>query len=137
MIEEVIFLDTSFLVAYYNKKDEHHKKARRWVEKVRFKKLVLVISDYVFDELLTVVLVRRGKDFSIQAGRKLRKDKRIFMIRVSENIFEEAWKIYEDFKDKKWSFTDCTSYKLIESLGIRKAASFDEHFKEFGIEIVG
>ena len=36
-----------------------------------------------------------------------------------------------------WSFTDCTSKTVMDSLGIRTAFAFDGHFREFGsIEVV-
>jgi predicted nucleic acid-binding protein len=36
------------------------------------------------------------------------------VIWVTEDITEEAWKIFEQYnKDKQWSFTDCTSYSVI------------------------
>lgn len=58
-----IFLDTSFLVAFYNKKDKNHSKARRLISEAD-KDTTFVISDYAFDEILTVLLARGGKSFS-------------------------------------------------------------------------
>ena len=45
----------------------------------------------------------------------------------------------KDFLDNSFLFvnyTDCTSYILIKNAGIEKAISFDEHFGQFGIEIL-
>jgi predicted nucleic acid-binding protein len=57
---------------------------------------------------------------------------------VGQTDVEAAWAIYERFRDKRWSFTDCVSYVVIQRLGIEKAFAFDEHFQQFGIvEVVG
>ena len=48
-----------------------------------------------------------------------------------------AWKTFEQFDDKGWSFTDCTSNVVMEQLGIKVAFAFDHHFHQFGtIQVV-
>ena len=43
-----------------------------------------------------------------------------------------AWDVFRRFADKDWSFTDCTSKVVIETLGVRAALAFDQHFRQFG-----
>jgi len=126
-----IFLDTSFLVAFYNKGDKDHLKARRFISKAK-EGNIFIISDYIFDETLTVLLVRGGKPLSVEAGHKILEDKRIYLLHIDEEIFQKAWLVYHNFQDKKWSFTDCTSYVLMKNLSINTGASFDDHFNQFG-----
>lgn len=48
-----------------------------------------------------------------------------------------AWVIFERYADKDWSFTDCTSFVVMERLGITQAFAFDRHFKQFpGVTVV-
>jgi len=126
-----IFLDTSFLVAFYNKKDKNHLSARRFISN-EDNGGAFVISDYIFDEVLTVLMVRGGKTVSVEAGCKILEDEKINLLQIDENIFQKAWLIYQGFKDKEWSFTDCTSYVLMKNLAIDVGASFDDHFNQFG-----
>ena len=126
-----IFLDTSFLVAFYNEKDKNHLIARRFISNGD-SRWSFVISDYIFDEVLTVLMVRGGKSVSIEAGCKILEDERMNLLQIDENIFQKAWLIYQGFKDKEWSFTDCTSYVLMKNLAIDVGASFDDHFSQFG-----
>ena len=91
--------------------------------------LYLIIS---LDEILTVLLVRGGKALSIEAGRKILEDARIDLLQIDTEIFDKAWLVYQSFKDKQWSFTDCTSYVLMKNLAIHTGASFDNHFDQFG-----
>jgi hypothetical protein len=102
-----VFADTSFLVAFYNKSDANHAEARKLIQ--LYDKITLIISDYIFDEFLTVLLARENKLISIDAGEKILNDKKICLIKIDNEVFQKAWFIYHRFKDKNWSFTDCTS----------------------------
>lgn len=43
------------------------------------------------------------------------------IIHISKEIEEESWHVFEEFnKDKMWSFTDCTSKVVMDSLRIKK-----------------
>lgn len=55
--------------------------------------------------------------------------------RVSEEDFVRAWEVFQQYKDKEWSFTDCTSKVVMERLGITHAFAFDTHFEQFGMII--
>ncbi|MBM3241956.1 type II toxin-antitoxin system VapC family toxin [Candidatus Poribacteria bacterium] len=134
---ELIFLDTSFLVAYYNADDVNHTDARKLVREMEGTKISFLTSDYIFDETLTILLVRAGKEKAIKVCNTLLKDIEagdIKWMRVNEEVFRKSTEIFTRFVDKKWSFTDCTSYILMKDSGIKKGASFDEHFRQFGFE---
>jgi uncharacterized protein len=126
-----IFLDTSFLVAFYNKEDKNHAQTRNFMANAD-QSLFCLISDYIFDEILTVLLVRGGKFLSIEAGSKILEDARIDLLQIDTEVFDKAWLVYQSFSDKQWSFTDCTSYVLMKNLSIHTGASFDNHFDQFG-----
>jgi len=128
-----MFADTSFFVAFYNKRDKNHFQAREFI---RNTSIFFIISDYIFDEFLTVLLARGHKILSTEAGENILKDKNICLLKIDSEIFQKAWEIYRNFKDKNWSFTDCTSYVLMKNLSVDTALSFDEHFKQFGFKIL-
>jgi len=72
MGRERILVDTSFLVAWLNKKDIHHKKAFQ-VKNELGSKAVLVITDVVVNETLSV-LARRAQEGKLsfhEASQKL------------------------------------------------------------------
>lgn len=91
----------------------------------------LVISDYIFDELLTLFRSRgelnRAKDWIDQVNHG-----RLDVVRVTANDIQLATEVFFKFADKDWSFTDCTSRVLMERLEIPTAFAFDEHFHQFG-----
>lgn len=125
----MIFLDSSFIVAYYNENDEHHKKALGIMEDLKNGKYGdITINDYIFNECATVLFARL-KDLD-KAVKICEKIKNIMILRVDEDIFEEAWKVFKEQKETKLSFTDCTIISNMESENIKNIATFDEDFKK-------
>ena len=47
-----------------------------------------------------------------------------------------AWKLFLDRPDKRYSFTDCTSFALMRRLGIEVALALDDHFRQEGFEVL-
>jgi len=133
-----VFLDTSGLVAYYNEDDSSHNAASQVMNRFLTGELPLTkffVSDYVFDETMTVIECVLGRhDLALQVGGALRSSPRTMMLRVDEPTFEASWKLFMNMRDV--SFTDCTSFVLIRSLGLQAAFTFDSHFKKAGIKTV-
>jgi len=51
---------------------------------------------------------------------------------VSKADQRAAWKLFKKHDDKEFSFTDCTSFVVMERLGLLYAFAFDEHFEQTG-----
>ena len=49
--------------------------------------------------------------------------------RVTQELESAAKAIFRRFEDKRLSFTDCTSFALINHLGLDAVLAFDEHFR--------
>jgi predicted nucleic acid-binding protein len=87
-----------------------------------------VTSDYVFDETVTVVLVRsKSLDVAVTAGGLIRES--IAMIMIDEGIFENSWMTFKNQVSTNFSFTDCTILTLVKENHIDKIATFDKEFE--------
>lgn len=62
----------------------------------------------------------------------IRSNPLITLHRVDAEEEERAWEILKNFSDKEFSYTDATSFIVMESLTIDTAFAFDEHFKQYG-----
>lgn len=131
-----IFIDSSAYIAYYNKRDENHEKAKNFLDKIKSKEISPIIfytSDYIFDEVLTTIITLTGrKDLAIKVGNAILSSKITKIIKVDSKIFNEAWELFKKYKDKTWSFTDCTSFIIMKINNIKRAFTFDEHYKQAG-----
>ncbi len=125
----MVFVDTGAWFAAFVPNDPDHEAASAWLSQ---NTATLVTTDYVLDELLTL-LKRRGEfDRALRLGEHLLRGRIARFEWVTPPDVEAAWEIYRQFRDKAWSFTDCTSRVVIERLSISAAFAFDQHFRQFG-----
>ncbi len=95
-----------------------------------------VISDYVFDETVTVTLVRTGDLGKARlVGESMLESFRI--LRVDESIFQRAWRRFRNQKGTTFSFTDSTTVELMQENAIKNLATFDKEFSFRGFIIIG
>jgi predicted nucleic acid-binding protein len=128
----MIFVDTSAFLALENRRDIHHSKALDFKDTCLKTGQTLITSDYVLDEGYTIIRLRAGHAIAVQFGEILRKSQFIRIEYVTPEIIEEAWRLFKAFADHDFSFTDCTSFALMDRLHINNAFTFDAHFREYG-----
>ncbi|MDO9351392.1 MAG: type II toxin-antitoxin system VapC family toxin [Deltaproteobacteria bacterium] len=124
-----VFVDTGAWFAYFVRRDPDHTLARKWVSNNDSQ---LITSDYILDELFTLLKLRESYVVAVAAGKILIEEKICQIIKITPDDFARAWNVFVQFSDKGWSFTDCTSKVIMERLNISTAFSFDEHFEQFG-----
>lgn len=122
-----IFIDTNVFVAYLNKRDVNHRRAANLIKKLEKGEFGQVyISDYVFSEIVTVVMLKVGLRKAIEIGEFLLDE--VEILRVNDEVFVDAWEI---FKQVKMSFTDCTIAAMVRTYEIDFLATFDRGFERF------
>ena len=124
-----VLVDTGAWFAYFVRRDPDHNLARKWVSNNDSQ---LITSDYILDELFTLLKLRESYAVAVAAGKILTEEKICKIIKITSNDFARAWNVFVQFSDKGWSFTDCTSKVVMERSNISIAFSFDEHFDQFG-----
>ena len=124
------FIDTGVFVAARNKRDINHEKAVNLLrEALKGKYGRIYTSDYIFDEAVTVALVRtRKSDIAIDIGNFILSSKKLRILHVDKLVFMDAWRIFKKYVNKKLSFTDAVSIALMRRYNIDYIISFDKHF---------
>ncbi|AWR94072.1 type II toxin-antitoxin system VapC family toxin [Acidianus brierleyi] len=123
----MIILDTSFLIAFYNKRDSRHEEALKIFDDTNDK---LVISDYIFDEIVTFLRAKVPWT-AIEVGENILEN--LDIIRVNDEDFRTAWELFNKFN--KLSFTDCTTLSLSKRLKIKRLVTFDQALSNAFAEI--
>lgn len=134
MGDEMVFVDTSMFYALVNPNDEFHSQAKDSWERLQSQKNVLVTSNYILDETFTIIRSKRGIKVLDEFRKNLAGEYKLKIIRVIVQDEAAAWDwLLLDWSDL--SFTDCVSFAIMKRVGIKKAASFDNHFKRAGFSL--
>ena len=129
----MIFVDTSGWFAGIVPSDQDYEIARNWFLQNREP---LFTTDYVVDETLTLFKARGEKTRSLQIAKAFVGSELARIYFLTEDDILQTLEVFQNFSDKDWSFTDCSSKYICEKLGITHAFSFDKHFRQFGSVIV-
>ena len=127
-----VFVDTGAWFAYFVRRDADHQAARAWMRQNR---QPLVTTDYILDELLTLLKIRENYHVATAAGEAVWQQRVAQIEYVTVEDITRTWEVFRQYDDKDWSFTDCTSKVIIERLRITHAFAFDGHFEQFGTVI--
>ena len=125
----MIFVDTGAWFASVVPWDGNHTAAVAWLGQ---NEETLITTDYILDETLTLLRVRKESERALALGEQLFGRQLGELYLLQEVDLHEAWRVFRDFTDKEWSFTDCTSKVVMENLGLKTAFAFDRHFRQFG-----
>ena len=125
------FVDTSALWACLDARDERHAMSETLARFPRW-----LTTNYVVDELLTLALARRGARAALRLAEHLWCGQVAAVEWVSEDDERRARELFVRFAAAGASFTDCTSFAVIERLRVAVALSFDRHFALPGTFIV-
>lgn len=128
----MIFVDTSFLVAGLNARDDRHHEAVALRD--RLADAPLVSTNHVVGESWTFARRRYGHGPAASLLNGLRSRGRIEILHVSPDAEERAmdWLLRHD--EREYSFVDATSFETMRALGATQALSFDGDFEAAGFE---
>jgi predicted nucleic acid-binding protein len=124
-----LFVDTGAWFAYFNEQDPDHLAVGGVLDEWAGR---LVTTDYVFDELVTLVRYRVGHPDACAAGGVLRDPAVVLLVTVGPADVEAAWVRFRRDADKAYSFTDSTSFAVMERLQLTTAAAVDADFRRAG-----
>ena len=112
-----IFVDTSFVIALINDKDQYFDQAQALSYK--FDNSPLVTTDAVLLEIGNA-LARDFRKEAIEVIKVLRSGKNTEVIEIDSRLFEKGFEIYEKYDDKEWGLVDCISFAVMWDRGIQR-----------------
>lgn len=133
MRPETVFIDSSAWVALIDRSDRLHPAARKhWLHSLEEERSFLT-SDYVLDETYTLLRRRaRGLAMAMAVHELVAESRYIDVVPVDAEIRSAAWDLFTAYNDKVLSFTDCTSFALMQRHGLQEAFTFDSDFQRAG-----
>lgn len=125
-----LFVDTAGWVACADAADPGHADAvearDRWLERAG----LLVTTDYVLDETLTLLRFRLGLQAAETWWSQVEASSRLRWEFIGPERAESARAIFFRYRDKEFSFTDCTSFAVMRELKLREVLTTDRHFAQ-------
>lgn len=125
-------VDTSLWYAMADDRDPNHDEAVLLLATPRRSH---VTTNWVFGETVTLVRGRLGHNAAVALGARLLHRPGLRIVRVQPEDERTAWRISQDYADKDFSFTDCTSFAVMRRLRISHALAFDRHFRQMGFRV--
>ena len=129
---DTVFVDSAAWCAIANRRDAAHARAATEMKRLLEDGALLVTSDYVVDESCTVLKARAGARAAIKLLDQLELTHGIAFEWIGLDRFDSARAIFRKHADQGFSFTDCTSFVVMEELGITDALTTDQHFRVKG-----
>lgn len=124
---EKLFVDTGAWYAYINREDPDHLPVKRHLAKFKGK---AITSNYVFAETITLVRYRLGHEMAVQVGKILREARDVKVVWLTPADEEQAWQLFTQRNDKRYSLTDCSSFALMRRLKIDYCLTTDKNFAQ-------
>lgn len=127
-----VFVDTAFLLALYNTRDDYHDAAELWYAISSEKGWRYVTSYFCILELYDWCADPRNRDLPPKIHSDLELNPRARIVSVSQDLLESGIEHYENRPDQDWELTDCTSFVLMDELGLYRVLTFDDDFTAAG-----
>lgn len=129
-----VLVDTGVLYAFHDHDAPRHDTAVRSLEPVFDGQLGQpLVSDYIYDESVTLTLKRTGSGASaIAMGERIRgvgQFPEIYeLVHLTPALFSDAVAQFERYDDQQLSFTDVTTVTLARERDVDTVLSFDDDF---------
>ncbi|MDE2998766.1 MAG: PIN domain-containing protein [Gemmatimonadota bacterium] len=131
-----MFVDTAGWVAAADRRDSKGPAVRDSRDDWLSSGGLLTTTDYVIDETLTTIRSRLGLDAAEAWWVQIDGSSRLRVESIDEARSERARALFFGYRDKQFSFTDCSSFVLMRELHIKRVLTLDHHFRQMGFEVV-
>lgn len=131
-----LFVDTGGWMACADGADPAHRRASAARDRALEEGVTLVTTDFVVDEMLTLLRLRLGLRAAEAWWQQIDRSTRLRWERITIERFERARGHFFRYHDKAFSFTDCTSFAVMQELRLTRALTTDRRFKQMGFQVV-
>ena len=107
---EPLFLDTAYVFALLNTRDQWHARAKQWEQLLARERRPLVTTEYVLVEIADGLASLRFHSQALHAIAVLTTSPLLAMIPASTELLAQALTLYSNRPDKEWGLTDCASF---------------------------
>ncbi|WP_008309586.1 type II toxin-antitoxin system VapC family toxin [Leptolyngbya sp. PCC 6406] len=130
MSRERLFLDTAFIQALLNPRDDYHQQAKQLLPRIR------AASEVWLTEAILVevgnALSALNRNGAVQFIQQCYRTENINVVSVNTALLTQALALYQSRPDKDWGLTDCISFVVMQQQNLTDAVTSDRHFLQAG-----
>ncbi|HZF39797.1 MAG TPA: PIN domain-containing protein [Blastocatellia bacterium] len=130
MNNERFLLDTVFVQALLNQRDQYHANAKTFLPRVRSAAEVWITEAVLIE--IGNALSAFNRQATTQFIRQCYQTANVCVVSVDTFLLDRATQLYGARHDKTWGLTDCISFVVMQKQGLTDAVTADEHFVQAG-----
>jgi len=127
-----VFLDTAYVNALVNTRDQWHGAASRWQRKLAMDSRRLVTTEFILVEIADGLAAVKFRSQAAQVIAVFRASPLVEIVPASSQLFVAALQLYQSRADKDWGLTDCASFVVMREHPLLEALTPDDHFRQAG-----
>jgi predicted nucleic acid-binding protein len=131
-----VFVDTAGWMACADGADPAHRASCAARDAALEAGQTLVTTDYVAGETLTLIRLRLGVAAAQAWWEQVDGSPRLRWEPIDHDRFEKARQLFFQYRDKDFSFTDCTSFVVMRELRLTRVLSSDRHVRQMAFQAV-
>lgn len=125
-----VFLDATFWIALRDMREPVHSQAVSLTRQLMSMRQGFIYTSYVLAE--TYAYFSRSLKLRLQILDDAEKNPVMRWEPVLSEDEQEARRLLRSYPDKSFSYCDAVSFVVMRRLGLDRAASFDQHFRQIG-----
>ncbi len=129
------FADTSGWMSLFDPRGRQHETTKAWVEETSANGHRFITTDYVLDETITGLLGRANHATAEKFARWVLIQHHTQILNITEEIWHDALEMFYRYDDKQYSFTDCTSFVVMQKRKLYDTFALDHHFEQMGFRL--
>ena len=128
-------VDSSAYFALLDRDDSYHSQALAIQNRLIVERWRLFTTSFILAEAHALLLNRLSQQMATAFLRDLEQGTTT-LVWVTRADVQRAKEIIYQYDDKDFSFTDATSFAIMERLSIPQAFTFDQHFTQYGLTVL-
>ena len=130
MSKDRLFLDTVFIQAILNPRDQYHISAIKILPRVKNAQEVW-ITEAIFLEVGNALSTYNHQKVSAFI-QQCYQTNNISIVNITPQLFQSGLNLYQSRQDKTWGLVDCLSFVVMEEQNLMDAVTSDIHFIQAG-----
>jgi len=127
-----VFVDTSYYVARIMTRDQWHRAALDAPKPG----MIFFTSSLIINEVVSLLQSRGYLSAALLFLERIRQSEEVQVVHPDPMLQAEGWDLFCRWGGGGANAVDCVSFAMMGRLGIRKAFTFDGHFRSAGFQIL-